>query len=109
MPNVAAVRKRNEVRYKPYATEECPGSWWSSKNPIDEQRNSRGEYSHTARVICDKCGRKVQVSRRGTMHRHEKLSDRARQKQHQRDEELAAAWDAGRAATAGEQNPYRKP
>lgn len=60
------------MRYVAYKNGECPGSWQHSRNQIVGNRRHFGEWSHTARVICHQCGRKVSVSRRGIMHRHER-------------------------------------
>jgi len=62
---------RHGARHAHYQYGECPRSWKSSRNPIIP--------GPVARVICDRCGRKVGISRHGWMYRHEnRLSKRFR-------------------------------
>jgi hypothetical protein len=70
------------MRLKPYKNGECKGSW----NCPEE----RGEFSlhlihpgcdatyrvYRGTVICQYCGRKVPISKRGFMNRHEKMVGR---------------------------------
>lgn len=66
------------MRLKPYKNGECRGSWhWPEPegefnlHPTHCCDKTYKVYRGT--VICQYCGRKVSISKRGFMHRHEKM------------------------------------
>lgn len=68
------------MRFKPYEHGECKGSWMYPE-PEGEYGLRPcwcGPVEHTHRiyggtVVCQYCGRRVGISKRGFMHRHENM------------------------------------